>query len=224
MKLSILLLLFFQTACGNPPAGLDTNLLPNDTLVISKPITNEIAGSAYRKRATQYQIAHQSDTSKFAIILIESNKNEFDHDGSVHLEFHFDKSKSFKEQKQELNILLVKASKEYKFDSLKSIYSLYLPSLGDLNIKVSKELEDNKDLKLIMKSYWKLNDFLLKSSLSKEINEIFKNYNLTVKQFTIEHFGYFAKPEIINKFSKIETDPNAFPTKIMEGGIWIYFD
>jgi len=224
MQISILLILFFQTACSNSPIGNDTTLLQKDTVVISKPITNEIAGSSYRKRATQYQIVNQSDTSKFSIILIESNKNEFDYDGSVHLDIHFDKNKSFQEQKEELNTLLNKASEEYKFDSLKSIFSLWLPSLGDLDIKTSKELENNKDIKLILKNYWKLNDFLLTSSLSKEINEIFKKYNLTVKQFTIEHFSYFATPETLKRYSKIETNPTAFPKNILEGAMWIYFD
>lgn len=224
MKLSILLILFFQAACGNSTASIDKTILPADTVVISKPITNEIAGSSYRKRATQYQVVYQSDTSNFSIIVIESNKNEFDHDGSVHFNFHFDKNKSFREQKEELYILLNKASQEYKFDSVKSIFSLWLPSLGDLNITFSKELENNKDVKLILKNYWKLNDFLLKSSLAKELNEIFKKFNLTVKQFTIEHFSYFAKPETLNRYSKIETNPTAFPSKIMEGAMWIYFD
>lgn len=224
MKPSILFVLFFNSVCGYASESTGTISFNKDTVVISKTITNEIAGSAYRKRATQYQVLSQSDTSRFAIILIESNKNEFDHDGSVHLKFHFDKNKSFREQKEELNILLDKASKDYKFDSLKSIFSLWLPSLGDLNITLSRELENNKDIKSIVKNYWKLNDFLLASSLSIELNEIFKKYNLSVKQYAIEHFGYFAKPGTLNRYSKIETNPAAFPKKIMEGSMWVYFD
>lgn len=224
MNLSILILFFFQMTCSNEATIGDRYLLSKNTVVISKPITNEIAGSAYRKRATQYQLANQFDTSKFAIIISESNKNDFDHEGSVHLEIHFDKNKNFREQKVELNMLLEKASEEYKFDSLKSIYSLWLPSLGDLDIIISKELENNNDIKLIQEDYWKLNAFLLTSSLSKEINDIFKKYNLTVKQFSIEHFSYFARPETLIRYSKIETNPNDFPTKIMEGAMWIYFD
>lgn len=207
----------------NKAADADRPLFLNDMVVISKTITNEIAGSAYRKRATQYRLANKSDTSQCTIIIIESNKNEFDHDGSVHLQIDFDKNKSYREQKAELAMLLETACKEYKFDSLKSIYSLWLPSLGDLNIKISKELE-TKDVKLIRKNYWKLNDFLLTSSLSKEINDIFKKYKLRAKQFSIEHFGYYAGPETLKRYSKIETDPADFPAKIIQGAMWIYFD
>ena len=198
--------------------------LLQDTLVISKPITDELAGSAYRKRATQYQIVTQFDTSKFAIIISESNKNDFDHEGSVYLYFRFDEKKSFREQKAELNMLIEKASEEYKFDSLKNIYFLDLVSLGDLNIDISRELENNKNQKLILKNYWKLNDFLLESSLSKEMNDIFKKYKLTVKQFTIEHFSYSPAFEILSRYGKIETKRIDFPAKIMIGTMWIYFD
>lgn len=224
MKHAILFLLFLSTVFNRSTAGAVTPFLVNDTIVISKPITDEIAGSAYRKRATQYQFVHQADTSGFSIIFIESNKNDFDHEGTVYAELIFDRNKSIREQKEELAFLLNKASEEYEFDSLKSIFSLWLPNLGDLNIRASRELEMDKDKKLILKDFWKLNDFLLKSSLAKEMNEWFKKYNLTVKQFSIEHFNFSSKPETLRLDSKIETKPDYFPKSIMEGEMWVFFN
>lgn len=224
MKLTVLLIFILQIACGVPATNSDLKMTLNDTIVISKKITNEISGSAYRKKATQYQLINSFDTSKFSIIISESNSNEFDHAGSVYLELNFDKDKSFRQQKQELKVLLANASKEYKLDSLKSIYSIWTPTLGDLDLKVSKELESRKDIKKIQNNYWRLNDFLLNSSLSLEINDIFSQYKLTVKQYSIEHLSYYSKLEILKEYSKIETKPIDFPMEIIAGQMTIYFN
>jgi len=224
MKLTVLLIFILQIACGVPATNSDLKMTLNDTIVISKKITNEISGSAYRKKATQYQLINSFDTSKFSIIISESNSNEFDHAGSVYLELNFDKDKSFRQQKQELKVLLANASKEYKLDSLKSIYSIWTPTLGDLDLKVSKELESRKDIKKIQNNYWRLNDFLLNSSLSLEINDIFSQYKLTVKQYSIEHLSYYSKLEILKEYSKIETKPIDFQMEIIAGQMTIYFN
>jgi len=223
MKFSILLTSLIYFSCGLPSTKKDLETTKNDTIVISKKITDEISGSAYRKRATKFQLVNQLDTSNFSIIISESNNNEYDNEGVVYLEIEFDKDKNYKQQKQELKKILIEASKHYKLDSLKSIYSIWLPSLGDLNVKVSKELENKNQLESIPENYNKPCDFLLKSSLTQEINDIFKDYKLTVKGYGIEHFGYYSTGNVIKEYSKIETKIYDFPRNVITGDLTIYF-
>ncbi len=217
----ILLIAFSSIVSWTKASILHSYFQVNDTLIITKSITNEIPGSAYRKRANLYQMVNKNDTSKFSIILLESNKNEFDNDGSVHLNIRFDKTKSFKEQKAELSLLLKYASKDYRLDSLKGIFALNMLSLGDLNIQTSKELVNQKNLAEILKSHKKLNSFLLKSSLSGEFNSIFERYHLAIKNYSIEHFGFGSDIGSLNKYSKIETNKTDLPTRIMRGAMWV---
>ena len=222
MKSSLLLTSLIYLSCGLPSTKKDLEKTKNDTVVISKKITDEIAGSSYRKRATKFQLVNLMDTSKFSIIISESNNNEFDHEGSIYLEIYFDKNKNYKEQKQELKKILIEAARHYNLDSLKSIYSIWPPSLGDLNIKISKELENKNGLKAVPENYRKLCDFLLTSSLTQEMNDVFKDYKLIVKGYGIEHFGY-SDIETLKEYSKIESQPNTFPKKIITGDLTIYF-
>src|SRR5688572_9706355 len=74
--LLFLLTTSYKASLGGPGPPSD------DTMVISKSVIDKIFGSAYIKRATQYQIVNQQDTSKFLIIFTESIKTAFEQEGS----------------------------------------------------------------------------------------------------------------------------------------------
>ena len=119
---------------GNPKLVQDNAILLQDTTVGSKIITDEIAGSAYRKSAKGYFLIIGKDTSKFTCIFSDSKDGKY-----VSLDFiGKDNQTSYRERMEHLRIILPFASKDYKMDSLKSIYFGRLVNNGDIAIELTK--------------------------------------------------------------------------------------
>jgi hypothetical protein len=227
-KNSIILLFTFIGVCISShnygrPNGNYACTKDSDTIVISKKITNQLAGGAYRKRATQYQIVIKEDTSSFGVAFTESNKNDFENEGCVNIRLGLSNKKSYKSQYFELAKIIEFASKEYNLDSLKSIYFLHLYNTGDLAIKISQLYYTRNYGKNFFEDYTIINQFFLESKITEDLNNLFTPYGLKVMCYNFEH------PMLINysyifKESIIETDKNEVPSKILDAILTIYFE
>lgn len=113
----------------------DKSVVTLDTIVGRKTITDEIAGAVYRKRAIGYFVIVNSDTSVFTCIFSESKASE-----KVSMDMRFPRaSMTYRQRMTELRTILPEAAKDFKLDSLKSIYLGRLVKNGDIAIQVTDQ-------------------------------------------------------------------------------------
>ncbi len=192
-----------------------------DTLIGKKNITNEIAGSAYRKRATGYFTIVNKDTSDFMPIFSEYNDN-----GKIGINLnlpYLKNAKTYFQRLSELELILPEAALEYNFDSLRTVSIGRLILSGDLAISVTKEYKEkfgNKE-KIITSDYKEISEFLLaESTLAKDLNELLKPYSKSVSRIDIEKAFFTDKDELL-RYSEISRDTTEIPEKILDFITWI---
>ncbi|MBG9377905.1 hypothetical protein I5907_16815 [Panacibacter sp. DH6] len=201
---------------GNPKPIQDNSIFLPDTTVGSKIITDEIAGSAYRKSAKGYFLIIGKDTSKFTCIFSDSKDGKY-----VSLDFiGKDNQTSYRERMEHLRIILPFASKDYKMDSLKSIYFGRLVNNGDIAIYLTKNYRMKFGKSDKISNYSTISRFIEKSKLCSDINLIFKPYSISVKKVMVEKVFFTSKKEL-NRTSKIETKPSEINDKILDCLTWI---
>ena len=185
-----------------------------DTLIGFQNITDEIAGSTLRKRATAYFLIIDRDTSAFRPIFTEGQ------DGSVSLLLHafgLDKKMAYQERMNELIKILPIASKEYNFKFLRNISLARFVQTGDLAIKVTEEYLRNYNniTKITTRDYKRIAAFLAKSQLAIDFNKIFIPYALVVKDVSIEKV-FFTTSQELYQFSSIRENSAKIPDKILD--------
>ena len=192
------------------------------TTIGKKNITNEIAGSAYRKRATGYFAISKSDTSGFMPIFYESKDN-----GKIGINLNLpysNNTETYNQRLSELKLILPKAFKEYNPDSLNGLSIGRLILTGDLAIEITKEYKnkigDNENI--LTADYKVISDFLLDSKLAKDLNQLFEPYSILVEKVSIEKAFFTSKDELI-KFSNLNQDTTEIPNRILDCMTWIKF-
>lgn len=183
-------------------------------------VFDEIAGSAYRKRATKYFVIIDKDTSSYMPIFAESRE-----DGVVGLNLNIrnsSKSRSYGDWMEELAKILPQATQEYDFDSLKSIYVGRLVATGDLAIEVTRQYHETfngyDDIRTT--DYPRISDFLVESKLAEDFNKLFRPYGISVARISVEKV-FFTTSESFSAYGKIETDSAMIPAKILDCQTWI---
>jgi hypothetical protein len=220
--INIGLLLFLLTACTNggkvnSAATNEKTNLTNDTLIGSKTIT-DIAGAAYRKRATGYFVINGKDTSDFTCIFVELKDS-----GKVVIDLNIPYPKdgvNYRQRMSELQKILPVAKKDFDFDSLRSIYLGRLVQNGDVAIEITKQYMNKFGQQKKITDYRKVESFLKESQLGKDFNKIFNQYSFTVESVSSEKLFFTSKRELY-QLSKIETDTTKVPEKILDCMTWV---
>lgn len=187
----------------------------NDTIIGSKNITDEIAGSAYRKHAKSYFIIVDKDTSDFQPIWAEAKVG-----GNVSLFLNLPYAKrsiTYRQINKELQKILPAAKQDFNFDSLKTISFGRLILSGDLAVIVSQEYLQKFGEKA-MEEGWpsnKIYNFMQNSRLVQEVNTIFKPYSLSVETIYCEKAFFTTKKDLFWA-SKVETDSAKVPNRILD--------
>ena len=193
------------------------NKVTVDTIIGSKAITDEIAGSAYRKRATGYFVIIDNDTSDYTCIFSESK------DGgkvSISLDIRYSKATmTYRQRLEELKIILPKAAKDYNFDSLSSISFGRLILSGDLAIEVTQQYRQKFGASNKLESYTTVEQFLKVSKLGTDLNILFKPYSISVDKISIEKL-FLTSRQNLYRASKVETDTTSIPDKILDCMTW----
>jgi hypothetical protein len=192
IKISLVLLTIFLFGCKRNPQNNFTqttteNKITVDTIVGSKSITDEIAGSAYRKRAIGYFVIIDKDTSDYTCIFTESKDG-----GEVDIDFimkNFKADITYRQRLDELKIVLPKAAADFNFDSLKGIYFGQLVFSGDLTVDVPKQYQQKVGINDKCQSYPAVGQLLKESKFGVDLDNLFKPYSVTVDNVSIEkHF------------------------------------
>jgi hypothetical protein len=193
------------------------NKVTVDTIIGSKGITDEIAGSAYRKRATGYFVIIGKDTSDYTCIFTESKDG-----GKVSISLNIPYSKAtmtYRQRLEELKIILPKAAKDYNFDSLSSISFGRLILSGDLAIEVTQQYRQKFGTSNKLESYTTVEQFLKVSKLGTDLNVLFKPYSISVDKVSIEKLFLTSRQDLYWA-SKVETDTTKIPDKILDCMTW----
>jgi hypothetical protein len=222
IKLMLGLLAVSLAACSgnqqNSLPGMTENKATIDTIVGSKTITDEIAGSAFRKRAIGYFVITGQDTSDYTCIFTESKDG-----GEVMIDLNVPYLKaemSYRERLGELKIILTKAAADFNYDSLTSIYLGRLVLSGDLAVEVTKEYREKFGAGDKPASYIAVGQFLKESRLGVDLDNLLKPYSISVDKVSIEKLFFTTRSDLYWA-SKIEADSIDVPDKILDCMTWI---
>lgn len=177
----------------------------SDTIIGKKNITNEIAGSAYRKRAIGYFVVVKNDTSGFMPIFTESK--DYGKIGISQNLPYSNKTETYFQRLSEFKLILPKAAKEFNFDSLSGMSIGRLILTGDLAIAITEEYRNKfgEKEKITTADYSEISDFLLESRLTKDLNELFEPYSKSVEKVGIEKAFFTTRDELVN-YSRVSKD------------------
>lgn len=195
-------------------------VLTQETTVGHIPITDEIAGSAYRKRATKYFVVAGKDTSNYRPIFIESKEG-----AAVRLDLrtrYSGKPRPYQELLKELEIIFLEARKDYNLDSLKGISIGRLVHTGDLAIDITRQYYATFEQKdgIPTNDYPKIADFLLKSKLGSQFNNFLNKFEMEIDKISVEKV-YFTTIESVKSSPNIRSDTTSLPDKILDCMTWI---
>ena len=212
--LFIALLWFFPV---NSQGKLSPAALPQETKVAKKNVLHQIAGSAYLKKALEYYLIQNGDTSLFNCTFTEAKEKSRI---SLDLNFqHSSPSLTYLEKLEELKLILPEASLDFNFDSLSSIHLGRLVSTGDLAIAVANQYQKEFGAQSKQPPYSVFSAFLMKTKLAGDINMLFLPYGLSVKSISIEKLFFTTSAELLS--TKIEETPELIPAKIPDCIIWV---
>jgi len=109
------------------------------------------------------------------------------------------------------------AAKEYDFALLSGIFIGRLIEAGDLAIAVTHQYEEKigEPGKIRVADYKGISQFLTKSKLETDFNELFSPFSLVVKNVGVEKVFFATRNDLLSA-SKIETDTSMVPEKILD--------
>ena len=196
------------------PVLVNSAALP-DTIIGSRPVSDEIAGLSYRKRATQFFVIVGKDSSDYGPIFTESKEG-----GAVRLILslpYFQNGIYHRQRMEELKQILPTAAKEYSFDSLTGVSIGRLVLTGDLAIKITNQYINAVGAPGPIRTadYDRISKFLLNSQLATDFNELFKLYDLSVIEVGVEKVFFTTSDELYH-FSSLETDSANVPKQILD--------
>jgi hypothetical protein len=190
-----------------------------DTIIGSKEINDELAGSSYRDKAIGYFVIIGKDTSNFTCIFSELKTG-----GRVNIDLnipYLKKTVTHGQRFKELKLILPKASKDFDFDSLNSISFGRLVQNGDLAIEITKEYKQkNPTFRNLFVNYTAFEEFLITSKLGRDLGDVFKQYSITIASVSIEKLFLTSKKDLYWA-SKIETDSTEVPDRILDCQTWV---
>lgn len=218
MKKIIFALLLVAMACQSKdkPTTLTESLpMEPDTLVLRFDVNEELAGSAYREKATGYLMIVDGDSTLFFPAFTKAKK-----DGHINLILGLHPSLTFYDQMSQLNTILPYAAQDYNFDSLTGLFVGRMVQTGDLAIQVTNEYLDTFGgyASTATSEYDTIASFLMTSRLGREFNQLFNPYKLKVRGTSVEKVFYTELPKAFKIDSTLHT---GFPEKVLDAMVWV---
>jgi hypothetical protein len=197
--------------------AVESAIVSPNPIIGRRVITDEIAGSAYRKKAMGYFVVDKGDTSSLMFVFSEAKESE-----KINLLFRESERRraiTYRQKLEQLKKILPEAAKDFKIDSLDAVSIGRLIFNGDIAVELTEEFLksgnpqlDNYHLALFMKD----------SRLAKDMNEVFSGYSIRVNGFSLEK-THFSSKEVLLRVSSIERDSTTIPEKIIDCQTWISF-
>ena len=213
IKMTFVFLVLLSLACSRNGQSDSFKAVPTDTIIGSKYIKDEIAGSVFRKRAIGYFVIIGKDTSDFTCIFTESKSAVTNIDLNLP---YLKPTMTYRQRLEELKLILPKASKDFNFDSLNYISYGRLVQSGDLAIEITKEYKQKHGtFKNLFTNYSKFEEFLITSKLGRDLETILKPYSISISSVSIEKLFFTTKKDLYWT-SKVETDSTEVPDRILD--------
>ncbi|MEP2026079.1 MAG: hypothetical protein ABJH98_19970 [Reichenbachiella sp.] len=210
-----LLILMWACQPKNKPEISSPEPTVPDTLVLRFDVNEELAGSAYREKATGYLLVVDGDSTLFFPAFTKSKKY-----GRVNLILGLHPSLTYHQQMKQLKTILPYAAKDYNFDSLSGVFVGRLVQTGDLAIQVTNEYLEAFDGygSTATTQYDTIASFLATSKLGRDFNKLFDLYGLTAVGTSVEKVFYTEMHESI----KIDSAQHSqWPEKILDAMTWV---
>lgn len=185
----------------------------NTSIIKRKNALNNSYDSALYSRSYSYHRIFGVDTSDFTL-----NAMEYKVDSTFHLNVHHKRAMLFARMLDELTEYLASLKEDFEFSRLNSI-SLESPMRYlDLSKVLSKEYELKFGKKIV--SHEKLDQFLLHSTLNKNLDRFPIPFSKKAKSYSIEKFQLRDK-KYFNAYIS-ENDLKDYPDLTLEGmGIYV---
>ncbi|MDW3208421.1 MAG: hypothetical protein R8N23_01040 [Reichenbachiella sp.] len=216
----IFALLIFLWACEPKEKSTkeevsESSPVETESIILRFNVNEELAGSAYREKATGYLMVLDGDSTLFFPAFTKSKK-----EGRVNLILGLHPSLTYHEQMKHLKTILPYASKDYNFDSLSGVFVGRLVQTGDLAIQVTNEyLNDFGGYTSTATSeYDTIASFLAASQLGRDFDQIFAPYDMAVTGTSVEKVFYTELYESIKIDSALHSQ---WPEKILDAMVWV---
>jgi len=188
-----------------------------DSIVCRYDISDEIAGSAYRKRGIGYFVVVNKDTSDFNCIFTESKEGKV----NVNMKIpYLKKSTTHLDRMKELKLILNQANNDFNFDSLDYISLGRLILNGDLAVEITNDYIKRFGTNNKLMDYPTMKQFFIDSKLGDDLNKVFKPYSIKVTGVSLEKL-FFTTKEDLYRAGKIEMDSTLVPEKILDCITWV---
>lgn len=218
----LIFLMAFVFACENKDAENSTVLPPStsrqsDTVIISKLRTLSASyDTGFLSRSHWYYWTVGNDTLDFQLLI-----NEYSSDSLIGLSIHHKKPVSLSTALRRIENCFEVIKNDYQLNKLSSLY-LERPLLyPDLVKSLSSKYEQDFGVKEI--SYDRLNNFLLQSELTAQLNNLLSPFNKKVKRYSIEKFHLINKKNY--SFELPDTDFTDYPDFAIHGmGVSVYLE
>lgn len=216
MKPIYIIFLILLACQAKEKVSSDPQILEPDTVIVKIDLNEELAGSAYRKRATGYFLMVDDDSSLYVPAFAESKE------GRVSLMLGLYPLLTYQEQLEQLRALLPSAVKEYNFDSLGGVYVGRLVQTGDLAIDITNEYLDEFGGygSTATSEYSDIANFLSRSKLGRDMNSLFAPYGLEVVGASVEKVFFTELHESI-KIDSARHKGTKIPEQILDGMTWV---
>jgi len=182
----------------------------NDTLLVKHQNELSLPFSAkFRSKSFSYHWIAKKDTLDFALHVNENKK-----DSTLDVSFTHEKPILFSKLIQLTSQCLPIIEDDFQLSKMKSFYFKSPIFYLDITKQLSKEYEQKFGRKKI--NYQKKDEFLMNSSLTKEINNFLEPLNLCVKSYFIEKFHLIE--EDTYPFYLKNIDLTEYPDFAIHGG------
>lgn len=195
-----------------PPATI------SDTLIVKQKITDELAGSVYRKRATCYFLVVKGDTSVYRPVFMESRT-----EGRVSLVLDFYSTLTYEEHLAQLRVLLPDAAQDYNFDSLGTVYMGRLVEMGSLAVDLTNEYLTvfGGYGSSATTAYPEIAEFMTQSRLGRDMDELFRPYDLHVSGASVEKV-FFTPLKASSAIHAERYHQTNIPDRLLDASTWFY--
>ena len=127
---------------------------------------------------------------------------------------------TYRQRLAEIGMILPKASKDFDFASLTSIYFGRLILSGDLAVDITKQYRQKFGSSNKLPDYATVGEFLAKSKLGTDLDSLLSPYSISVDKVSMEHLFFTTKKDLYWA-SKIETDTRKVPDTILDCMTWV---
>ncbi len=181
----------------------------NDTIIIKQKNTlNKSYEVGFISKSYSYFWLVGKDTLDFSV-----NITEFEKDSTLHLSINHRKPFTFTSSLTKINECLPYVREDFNLIKLKSLFFNNPFFYLDLGKELSIAYENQFERKNI--SYEKLNQFLLKSNLNKQLDNFVSPLNKKIIKYSIEKFHLTDKKHIGNGLPNV--DLADYPEFVMNG-------